>query len=215
MGSGEGLFTEAVALGADANNVLREKPDAYVYADENKEKESERIKAFLTEWSKKKEFPNATGITLQMKREKPTDNLGKLAYHTDYLENLSDETITRKNAAGKADIITDVYGAFSYAPDTAGLLKRYTDLLKPNGKIFIFGTVKGVVVRGDGTRVSLLDYISKEIPGLKVKQYGPKENGRPKVLEISLDPAVKVNIPPIELKFRSDEDPPLMLFQAK
>jgi SAM-dependent methyltransferase len=214
MGSGEGLFVEGVVTPPTADKAWKEKPDSYVFKDEDETKERARLNDFLAQWTAKKERPYATGITLKMSREKPKHE--KLGFLTDYLDNVTDKALTQDGKAGKADVITDVYGVFSYAPDTTAVLQRYVDLLKPGGKIFISGNVKGVVVRPDGSRMRLLDWVAT-IPGLKVTQHGPTD-GRiapaKKVLEIELESKTAPKIPKLDPVGRGTEDPPLMIFKV-
>lgn len=41
-------------------------------------------------------------------------------------------------AVGKVDLVTDVYGAFSYSTRPDLVIRKYAEILKPNGRIYIF-----------------------------------------------------------------------------
>ena len=41
----------------------------------------------------------------------------------------------------KADLITDIYGVFSYSGKLDEVLRKYLDLLNPNGTLFIASSI--------------------------------------------------------------------------
>lgn len=95
--------------------------------------------------------------------------LGQFRYlQGKYLEEYSFEEI------GATDLITDVYGPFSYSADLDNVLRKYLELLNIGGKVYIFYDPQVLSINGnyDG----IIEYI-RSIPNIRV-HFGPMNRGQ-------------------------------------
>lgn len=89
--------------------------------------------------------------------------------------------------AGQIDVITDLYGPFSYTNDVVAVLQTYLDLLKPGGVAFINlmneEKINGKYVRWNSTfsptggRLNLIEWIAG-LPGVEVVATARQVAGR-------------------------------------
>jgi hypothetical protein len=70
---------------------------------------------------------------------------------------------------GRFDIITDVYGVFSYTPSVDRTLARYLGMLEPNGAIYLhFEAFVTSIKTSDGRELKILDWL-RNIEGISVQ----------------------------------------------
>ena len=118
-----------------------------------------------------------TGITVSSEPGKPYDKQGnpfalrsglkagragkRLRIIRENLEKIEDETL------GKADLITDIWGAFSYTNDPMAVLQRYIDRLNVGGAAYIY--TDSVAMHGEYGKLIGSWLVRQSIPGLTVE----------------------------------------------
>ena len=116
---------------------------------------------------------------------------------------------------GQADIITDYYGPMTYTLEPMSVLKKYVEMLKPGGSIYIrFGNGGGTVYLPNrseniyGKTLNLPDYLAR-LPGLKIRKVS---HG----IEIIVDDKSQVeNWPHLELSYLYPGRPPDRSFKVE
>ena len=159
--------------------------------------------------------PRVTGVTLRMERRIPVHP--RLRYVVRDFRELEDRDILGE--AGKASVITDVFGIFSYYKDASGLLERYFGMLREGGAIFLFYSDERTRVRlPDGKNVSMTEFLeSRWVRGLKVTRSKGEWLSVPAVrLERTSE---ELRIPKLELvesrPHPDRNDPPLRYYVVK
>lgn len=116
------------------------------------------------------------------------------------------------NRIGKADLITDVYGAASYAGQIDKVFLRYGELLKTGGAAFIHLSFEKTIIRTrTGRELSLQEYLEKFTKGFDVTWNGTQlrlvRNGNPLHLPpLTLTRVGNQTAPPPERYYTIDID---------
>lgn len=115
------------------------------------------------------------------------------------------------NELGHADIISDVYGAFSYAPHIDKVLIKFSELLRKDGKIFI--ALNGEDANINILGASLLCWLSA-VQGMTVVNVNEHVRGWSTVLSIILrKDSENVVVPALELLRFDDGNPPVRVYR--
>ena len=121
--------------------------------------------------------------------------------------------ITKMNIPAKAELITDIYAAISYAANPFAVMERYAKLLKPNGQLLIqmSGGNADTIYDAKGEPHRMQD-ILKKVPGFQLVS-AQDVYGRELLLLRRTKAAVK--LPHLELLFQSRGRPPERVFRMK
>jgi hypothetical protein len=159
-----------------------------------------------------------TGITKEMERKDVPAYNGRLKNMAGrWLEEIPDAEITR---LGKAKLITDMFGVFPYAPQADDTLKKYLNLLHPEGSIFIYfptGSMQKSTVAAEGKKIGLQDWVKNlESSGLSVTIHNAKESRS--TVEIRFKSgetaeSVAPRIPKLKLLQADGDQPPLRHYE--
>lgn len=196
MGSGKGFFMEGLTQGFKAND-----------------RSSQTIKDLAA--IPKEQRPSATGVTIKMDREMPKFDNNRMKVFEKYLDKVSDEELIGKKTPGAADVVTDVFGVFSYVDDVSGLLDRYMRLTKPDGSIYIVsGRSRNMVKLSDNKEVRLFDYLSGlKDTGIKISDHSTRSDGD---LGVVIEKDGKpIKLPKLVLESSVEGEPPHRVFVVK
>ncbi|MBC7456793.1 MAG: hypothetical protein H7235_00845 [Bdellovibrionaceae bacterium] len=111
---------------------------------------------FLEEKIKSAGLPNFTGLTLtatdMQKNEKFQPVSGK------YFETIDEAELT--NRFGKADLIIDNYGVFSYTLNLPEVLSKVASVMKPKAELWITGSQTYIQPTDGKKTITLIEYLS-------------------------------------------------------
>lgn len=163
-GCGEGYALEEY-LTQRGSPMLRNMPESAKHgetSETNRRRENAWKKLLEIEPEKR---GRAIGVTVELKRKAP-DRGGRLRIIPNYLENVPEKTI------GPVDVVTDVFGALSYANQADEVMNIYLRQLAPQGKAFLhIGNGKIWVKTKSGQELPFRDWLSTQ-PGLVVDKIG-------------------------------------------
>jgi hypothetical protein len=120
---------------------------------------------------------------------------------------------------GRADVITDVFGAFSYTLRLPDLLRTYGTLLKGGGRIYLGIDLTSVEIRDvSGKTIELARWLGS-IPGLRLVRVYPLENEwSPNLAGVVLEREAHkaLNVPRLKLADigRQDAPPPIRTYDV-
>ncbi|MBI3556852.1 MAG: hypothetical protein HY074_11365 [Deltaproteobacteria bacterium] len=116
-----------------------------------------------------------------------------------YVEDIPDQEL------GRADVITDVFGAISYSERVDAVLNKYLRVLNAGGSIYIHTSPEHTkIIRKDGTQVTLVQWLDS-VDGLAVKV---------EAMSIVVTPTrVGVVVPTLKLVGGKADVPPERVFQ--
>lgn len=118
--------------------------------------------------------PKLTAITFKYPTNQPkTLNHGRFTVLSGrYFEDIPISEI------GSAQLITDVVGIINYTHQLDLVLQKYLDLLKPNGKIYVFIPNSITFIKRGKSSIDLTEWL-KSIPGLLIRPVQSKKSPYP------------------------------------
>ena len=157
MGAGEGIAIEEYRQGVSSAKIIEEERSRRIGAFAEKKSDCGFCKTSIQKKSDQK--ARVTGVTLKMRRSYPEDDRAKI-FKGRYLESIPDKEFD------KADLITDVFGVFSYTKTPMVVLEKYWNLLNAGGKIYIhFGSKSnGMIIDQKNERHLLIEWIENNTP---------------------------------------------------
>jgi len=137
-----------------------------------------------------------------------------------YIEQIPDHELS------KADLITDLFGPIAYSAQPHLILKKYLELLKDDGQVFLFlgsrdelfGS-ENRVITGDGKYLNLAEWI-QQLPGVGSELIVDRRDDDGMIVEkwtlrLWKSGSEPFNIPEVEVREFKEGAPPRMLFQEK
>ena len=118
---------------------------------------------------------------------------------------------------GRADIITDVFGAFSYSPRIDQVLDRYLELLEPNGAAYImippnFNSINIKNAAGQPLRID--DYLAKvRGANVEVVHVEATANNPPRSYFVMRRNDEPIHVPRLELRSMESGTPPRRFYR--
>lgn len=106
---------------------------------------------------------------------------------------------------GKADLITDLLGTFSYSEDPSTVLQKYLDLLKPDGELYLY--------LGNGSRSTVSDpsnlngysFISQWLTNIQGINAEVTSNGTVRITKTTME----VKVPQLKMLHTTADSPPI------
>ncbi len=131
---------------------------------------------FARKFSLPRRAPRLTAVTYEMIRDLSWDVAGLIRVHKGrFVENIP------AGELGRADLITDVYGPMTYSAAPDVVLRRYLELLKDDGTLYIFfgpdfDYGRATVTVGART-MTLMEFVETHVGGVTVERVENQYNG--------------------------------------
>jgi SAM-dependent methyltransferase len=139
--------------------------------------------------------PKLTAITLKYPENQPK-NLGHgqfIVLSGRYFEDIPTSEIR------SADLITDVVGILNYSDQLDVALTKYLDLLKPNGKIYVFIPNNITFIKRGQRSLPLTEWLTT-IPGLWIRPVYSKRSPYPSEFTFTIEKVgCGIQVPPLRL----------------